>query len=351
MKQLHTAIIGFGLGGQVFHAPILHMLEGFTIQKIMTSSAHNINHAIQQYPATEIISTFEDALSDDIDLIVLASPNQVHYQQAKLALKSGKHVVVDKPFTVTSEQAKELIVLSKEVGKIISVHQSRRWDSDFLTLKKILKLEDFGDVVSLESNYNVFKSEVGKKPWKETLESDGGGTLYDLGSHLIDQSLQLFGKPKSIFAHFKPQRNNAIATDFFQLILFYNGFEVKLNSSFLVTGKIPRYIAIGTKGNFVKYSMDVQEAELKAGKIPNKTSQWGKEPENNSGILTTIKNGKIEEKTIATALGNYPVFYKNIYEAIVEGKHLLVKPEEALLVIQLIEAAIKSNRLKQIIDL
>lgn len=346
MKKIKVGIIGFGLSGKAFHSPFIHSIESMEISKIVTANSMNASNAKNEYPKAKIISNpnelFED---DDIDLVIVSVPNTFHADFAAKALMANKHVVVEKPFTVTSEEAEELIKLSRKMKKILTVYQNRRWDSDFLTVRKIVESNMLGNIVEFESHYDRFRDSVKPNAWREE-NIPGSGMLYDLGSHLIDQALSLFGLPKEVYADIKIQRKDGKTDDYFEIDLFYDHTKVILKSSMLVREPLPRFILLGDKGSFIKYGMDVQENALRAGLKPTNTANWGEEPEENWGILNTeFKKlhfrGKVESEK-----GNYRAFYENLYKAIIGEEDIQIKPEEARNTIRIIELALLSNKEK-----
>ncbi|BDU51039.1 Gfo/Idh/MocA family oxidoreductase [Haliovirga abyssi] len=350
MKKLNIGIAGFGLGGRVFHAPILASLEDYyIIKKIMTSNKENIKKANETYPEAEIVSKYEEILYDkSIDIVVIALPNLLHKEFAEKALFAGKHVVVEKPFTVTTKEAIELIKIAKNMNKIVSVNHNRRWDSDFLTVKKVIKSKTLGKIVEYEAHFDRFRNYIKDGTWKEA-KKVGSGILYDLGSHLIDQSLELFGRPKEVFADLRMQRENSTVIDNFELILYYDELKVTLKASMLVREKGYKYSVFGREGTFVKSGTDIQEEELRKGNIPKDISNWGKEPENIWGEINSTINGMNIKGKIESENGDYRNFYINIYKAIAGEENLSVTPESATDVIHIIELAMLSNKEKRIV--
>jgi predicted dehydrogenase len=286
---------------------------------------------------------------ESLDLIIVNTPNDSHFSFAEHALKAGKHVVVEKPFTVTVAEADQLINLAKEQKKILTVFQNRRWDADFLTVKKVLDLKMVGQLVECEIHYDRFRNHIEPGTWKEE-PKPGTGILYNLGSHLIDQVLFLFGMPKYLDARVGIQRPGGRVDDFFDIRLEYAGFMVILKSSYLVREPGPRFVLHGTEGSFIKSGIDPQEQALKDGKVPG-TAGWGVEGREWWGKLNTTLNGKPFEGPLETLPGNYPGFYENLYKAITEGVPLSVKPGEARLVIQLIEACYESSTHKKAVKI
>lgn len=339
MKKIKVAFAGFGKGARIYNAPVMASVSGFEITRLMTSSSENIEAAKKDFPEAEIVPDYDTLLSgEDIDLVVITAPNHLHFHMAEKALTAGKHVVVEKPFTSTSREAEILIKLAKEKNLILSVHHNRRWDSDFLTVKKLLKEEKLGKVVEYEAHFDRFRNFV-KPGWKEKKENPGSGILYDLGSHLIDQALVLFGTPTEVFADLRIQRENSEVIDNFELLLFYPQLRVSLKAGMLVKEKGPAYSLHGQKGSFLKYGADVQEEALINGKLPRDHEDWGKEPKEIWGKINTEE----EEKYLESEQGDYRKFYQNIYNAICGEEALEVTPRQAKRVIKVIELAKSSN--------
>jgi scyllo-inositol 2-dehydrogenase (NADP+) len=338
-----TAILSYGMSGEVFHAPLLNVHPGFQLKSVLQ---RNSNTAQQHYPSIKIVKSLDDILHDpEIELVVINTPNETHYDFTVKALEAGKHVIVEKPFTNTVDEAQKLIALAKKKNKIISVFQSRRWDGAFLTLKNIVSSGLLGKIVEYEAHYDRFRNFIAANTWKEE-PGPGSGILYNLGSHMLDQVLVLFGKPESVSAKVGIQRPGGKVDDFYDLRLTYPNLNVIVKSSYLVREPGPFYIVHGVNGSFIKYGLDPQEDALKAHQIPG-TPGWGTEPEKFWGKLNTEFNGMHFEGKIETLPGNYLGYYQTIFDAIRKGKELEVKAEQAMNVIQLIEAAIKSNQEKR----
>jgi predicted dehydrogenase len=255
-------------------------------------------------------------------------------------------VIVEKPFTSTIEEGEELIKLAKEKSKLLSVYQNRRYDSDYKAIKKVVDEHLLGTLIEAEFHYDRFTEQLSYKVHKET-PTPGVGIVYDLGSHLIDQALTLFGMPASVFADIDILRHGSKVDDYFELLMFYDHFRVRIHSSLLVREPLPAYIIHGTKGSFIKAKTDVQEIALQAGNIPN-TPDWGKEPENEQGLLHTEKDGKIIREYLPSFQGNYMDYYDGIYKALRLGQAPPVTAEEGLNVINIITAAHESSRVKKV---
>lgn len=347
MKPIKTAILSYGMSGEVFHAPLLQAHKGFEISSIVQRTKDT---AKTHYPDSKVVRSVEEVMSDPaIELVIVNTPNELHFNQASRAMLAGKHVVVEKPFTVTVHEADQLIELAKEKNRVLTAFQNRRWDGDFLTLKQVFEKGWVGRVVEFEAHYDRYRNYVEPNTWKEET-GIGKGILYNLGSHMLDQVLVLFGMPEMIDARIGIQRTDGKVDDFYDLRLTYStGVNVIVKSSYLVREQGPRYQLHGTEGSFVTASnVDPQEQALKEKKIPGREG-WGSMPESTWGKLNTTINGEHVQKRIETIPGNYLGFYDNVYAAIREGKPLAVKPEQARNVIRLIEAAYASNKEKKAI--
>ncbi|PKV75484.1 oxidoreductase [Pontibacter ramchanderi] len=349
-RQLSVGVLGFGMAGRVFHAPILSAVEGLKLSKIKANRPESVSLARELYPATEVVSETASILhAPDIDLVIVATTNETHYDLAKAALQAGKHVVVEKPFTVTSRQATELIDLAKGKGKLLTAYQNRRWDSDFRTIQKLLKSELLGRLVEYEAHFDRFRPIPATGTWKEETQP-GTGILYDLGSHLIDQALVLFGTPESIYADLRAQRSGGEIIDSFDVALYYkSGLKAILKAGMLVRQPGPRFILSGDKGSFVKYGLDVQEAALKQGLSPAASADWGTEPEEIWGKLDTEVQGQRLVGKIQSEVGDYRGFYESVRDAIKGIAELEVKPEQARNTIRVIELAMQSSQEKRVL--
>ncbi len=340
-------MIGFGLSGRVFHAPFIHSHPGFHLLKI--NERHH-QYSKEIYPYVNIVRDYKDLLADNsIDLIIVATPNIYHYPMGKECLLAGKHVVIEKPFTPSSGEAEELIRLSGETGKKIFVYQNRRWDGDFLTIRKLISEGILGEIKYYEAHFDRFSPEIKPDAWRDK-DLPGGGILYDLGAHLIDQVLCLFGYPDAVLADIRSERDGSPVDDYFDLKLFYHDKEIVLKAGMMVSDPGPRFIVEGTKATFTKYGIDPQEALLKKGEMPV-SNDWGKEDSSFWGKLESLQGSSSEIGRVATENGGYMGFYNNVYEVVTKNFPILVSPEEARDVIFIIEKAFESNRRKQIIKL
>jgi len=341
MQVINTALSSYGLSGSVFHAPFLIVNPGFKVTKVLERSKENSKAKL---PDAQIVRNYQEILEDkDLQLVVVNTPNDLHYEMTKQALLHNKHVLVEKPFTIDVEEADELIELATKRNLIITVYQNRRLDSDFKTIQKIVKENALGKLKTFDSQMLRWKPEIGNKAWKID-DRNGAGLLYDLGSHLIDQALVLFGMPNAIFADLRTLRPNAVADDYFELLLYYKGLKVSLRSSLLANVAGHRFIIQGENANCTKFGDDSQEDLLMKGELPT-GKNWGKEE---GGIWANIQS-EGESYSYPSLPGNYMVFFDNLYAAIVENAELLVKPKEARDVIKIIKMAQLSFKEKGIV--
>ncbi len=337
-EPIVTAILSYGMSGEVFHAPLLAVHRGFKLKKIWQRTS---SKASLHYPEVKVVRSLEDILHDqEIELVIVNTVNETHFDFASKAIAAGKHVVLEKPYTNTVNEGQKLIELAKHSKTVLSVFQNRRWDGGFLTVKNVIEWGMLGNIVEFEAHYDRFRNQV-TSTWKET-PGNGSGILYNLGSHMLDQALMLFGMPISIDARLGAHRPGAKVDDYYDIRLKYPDLNVTVKSSYVVREPGPQYVVHGLKGSFVKYGYDPQEEALKKGQKPGSLG-WGTEPESYWGKLNTQINGLHFEGKIETLPGNYLAYYQNLYEHIREGAELIVKPEQALQVIRLIEAAEQSN--------
>lgn len=340
MREMKVGLIGYGMAGQVFHAPVIAAIPSLRLTKVVERRGQTSR---ERYPWVEVVREAATLFEDQaIELVVVATPNNSHFELARQALLAGKHVVVDKPFTLTSEQAQELIDLARQRNKVVSVFQNRRWDGDFQTVRQLVKQEYLGRLVEYESHFDRFRNTFSpERAWREEV-GPGSGVLFDLGSHLIDQAQVLFGLPRMLTADIRSQREAGKADDQFELILHYDHLKATLKAGLLVRQPGPRFALHGTEGSFVKYGVDPQEEALKRGRSPREP-EWGMEPEAQWGILNTQIGGLHFQGKIETSQGCYSAYYENVYQAIRGEAELMVKPEEARNTIRLIELAVQSN--------
>lgn len=344
-RKINVGIAGFGKSARVFHLPFITTMKEFELVSVLERRS---SQSKQLFPDVNIARSIDELVQDEsVDLVVITSPNDTHFPYAVKALAAGKHVVLEKPFTNTSAEAAELVSVARSSGRILSVYQNRRYTSDFLTMRALLANRVFGDVHEFSATYDRYRPEPVEGAWREA-DLPGSGVLYDLGPHLIDQALCLFGLPSAITADIRRQRAHARVDDYFNIWLDYGFLKVILHAGMLVREQGPRYMIQGTRGSFIKYGEDPQEAKLKAGELPV-GDEWGVEPEDIHGLLHTEINGETVRKKIFSRNGNFGLYYRNVYDAIVNGAVLQERPEHGYNTVKLIELAFESSQLKKTI--
>lgn len=345
--QVNVALCSFGMSGKLFHAPFIHVHPGFKLYACWERSKQLV---AKTYPGVISYTSYDEIISDpQVDLVIVNTPNYTHFDLAKQALLAGKHVIVEKPFTITSIEGNELVALSRQTGKLLSVYHNRRYDSDYRTIRKVLAEGLLGNVAEAEFHFDRFVEALSPKVHKET-PGPGTGSLYDLGSHLIDQALQMFGWPNAIFADVAIIRPISQVDDYFELLFYYDQMRVRIRSTYVAREPIPGYVIHGSKGSFIKPKTNVQEIALLAGILPQ-GDDWGREEENERGLLHTERNGEVVREYIPSLPGRYMDYFEAMYEAIVNGQPVPVAPEDAVKVIKIIEAAYKSSQEKRVVDL
>lgn len=344
-NPLNVAILGFGLSGSTFHAPLISVTKGLRLTHILSRQGDKIK---QLYPEVVVTSDLQTLLNNPtIDVIINTLPNSEHYSVTKLCLLANKHVVVEKPFVINSADGEELLQLAKARNLVLSIYHNRRFDNGLLTLKA--NLAQLGQIYHYEAYFDRFRPTVNLAKWREQ-DSAGSGILYDLGSHLIDQALALFGMPQAIFADIAKQRPHAQAIDYFNLTLIYPTHRAILGSSSVIANPRPVIAAYGDKGSYVKYGLDPQENQLKAGLLPNQ-SGYGIEDENYRGILSWQNNGSLEQRSITSHAGEYQKYYQQLANSINQQSSPPVSAQEGLRVIKIIESAILSHKIQQIVTI
>jgi predicted dehydrogenase len=333
-QAVRVGLIGFGYASKTFHAPLLSATGDFRIEVI--SSRHPAEVAAAVPGAAVWADPLAVATHGEVDLIVIASPNDTHAPLAEAALRAGKQVVVDKPFTLTLPEARHLATLAAETGGLLSVFQNRRWDSDFLTVQRVIQAGALGQVALFESRLDRFRPQV-RDRWRERAVP-GSGLLYDLGPHLIDQALVLFGVPESVQATLAQQRPQAQSVDYAHLVLRYGPRVVALQASMLVSGGTARFLVHGERASLVKQRPDVQEAQLRAGMIPG-ANGWGVDPDD--AILYEGASGRTE--AVKAAAGDQRGYYAALREALYGRGPNPVLPTQAVTVMAILEAALRSH--------
>lgn len=335
---LNVGLVGYGLAGRVFHAPLIQAADGMELVAVVTTDADKVHADLPEVEVLPKAATLFERR--DIDLVVIATPNDTHFSLSKAALAAGKHVVVDKPFAVTLSEARLLRTQAESVERSLSVFHNRRWDGDFLTLKALLEEERLGRVVSLESRFDRFRPTVVDR-WREK-PRPGGGIWYDLGPHLLDQAIQLFGMPRAVLLELDTQRDGAEVDDDFLCLLEYDGRRVSLKASALVADPTPRFRVHGTRGSYVTFGQDPQEARLKETLAVTPEMGMGAEP----GRLTLMADdGEAPGvQPHPTLPGDYPAFYAGVAEMLLQDGPPPVPLEGAMQVMELLEASLDSYR-------
>lgn len=342
LSCVRVCLVGFGNAGRIFHAPLIASVPGLQLHTIVSRKPQEV-HA--QWPATGVLPTSEEAFADPhIDLVVIATGNDSHFDLAHAALMAGKHVVVDKPCTVTLAQTQTLLALAREKGRILTVFQNRRWDADFLGLQQVLVSGELGRITHFESHFDRFRPAVPDR-WREK-NLPGSGLWYDLGAHLVDQALVLFGAPHDLLLDLGVQRDGAQVNDYFHAILRYphlQDLRVVLHGSTLVAGLGPRFSVHGTQGSFVKFGLDTQEDTLKTGARPALGDRaWGHDPAN--AHLTVQTRDGLVSREVVVPHGDYAAFYAAVCEA-VQGKAAMpVGPADVGRAMQLLTLGEESAR-------
>lgn len=347
MQKIRTALLSYGMSGKVFHAPFLELHPGFELLGSWERSKKLIQ---EDYPEVKSYPSLESILEDkSIDLVIVNTPIDSHFEYAKKVLLAGKHAIVEKAFTANVAEAEELEALAREKGLKLAVFQNRRWDSDLKTVKKILDEKSLGEIVEAEFHFDRYNPILSPKVHKETVNS-GSGIVKDLGPHLIDQALYLFGFPKAVFADIRITREHSLVDDYLDLLLYYSDFRVRLKAGFFVREPNPSYVVHGKKGSFLKSRGDVQEDELKVSKKPN-LNAWGTEQEGKEGLLHTEIDGKTIKEKVSTLQGNYYDYFDGVYQSIVNDLPEPVTAQDGVNVMRIIEATFQSNEQKKVINL
>lgn len=351
MQLVKVGLCAFGMSGKVFHAPFLKEHPGFFISAIVE---RNKEESKEKYPEAEIYRSVEEMLENtDIELVVVNTPVQTHFEYAKMALEAGKNVVVEKPFTVNVAEAEELAKLAEEKKLFVSVYQNRRFDRDYLQVQKIINEGKLGNIKEAEIRFDRFRTEPSGKAHKENPEAVGSGSLHDLGSHLVDQAVQYFGFPEKLFADVFSMKGKEFANDYFEIILFYpNDLRVRLKSSVFTKEAHFAYAVHGEKGSFLQERTDNQENELVAGAVPEYGEEWTKPLTETDGILNYLNENKETERILTSSEpGNYMNYYQQIYEFIVFGYALPSPAEEIIKNMKIIDAAAESAKQEKVIYL
>jgi len=343
MPEIPVGLVGFGLAGRCFHAPVIRAVSGLRLTTVVQRHGDS---ARETFPDVNVVRDVDELLRDrEIRLVVIATPNDSHYDLARRCLAAGRDVVVDKPFTVTSDEASDLIRTAGAERRLLSVYHNRRFDGDFLTVRRLITSGALGRVVRFESRYDRYRPAPRPGSWRES-DGPAGGVLYDLGPHLIDQALALFGAPAAVTADVRVERRDAVVDDAFDVTLHYPGLRVLLGATMLACSPGPRLLVYGTDGTYIKYGMDPQEAPLRAGEALGGPG-WGAEDESHWGTLVAA-GGEIHN--MPTEPGDYRLYYANVRDALNGEAALTVTAEQALRVMRVIELARESNAFTRTVD-
>ena len=342
-----AGICSYGMSGKLFHAPFLEAHPGFELRGIVE---RNNNDSRERYPQSKLYRSVEELIADkDIRLIVVNTPTHLHFEQVKMALLAGKHVVVEKPFTITVKDAEELTELAKKQNVQLSVYQNRRYDGDFRAVKKVVEEKMLGDLREVEIRYDRYRPGYGGKPHKEG-ELPGAGLIYDLSPHLVDQALQLFGWPKALFADVWKMRDDVVPPDYFEMLFYYDKLRVRLKATCICRETVPGYMLHGMKGSFLQQRSDMQEQQLLDGVVPS-LETWCPAPLQPDGLLHTEINGEVLRKQQTSEPGNYMGYYDDLYKFLIGKSSNPVPAEDGIKTIRIIEAALESAKEGRIINL
>jgi scyllo-inositol 2-dehydrogenase (NADP+) len=340
--MINVGLIGFGLAGRAFHAPVIHAVPGLKLAAIVQ---RNGNEAAQLYPDARIVRSVEDLLAiPEIQLAVIATPNDTHQVIARQCLASGRNVVVDKPLTPTLEEAVDLVKFAEQRKRVLSVYHNRRYDGDFQAILHLVESGSLGRIVRFESNYDRFRPQLKVNAWRER-SSPGSGVFLDLAPHLIDHALLLLGLPEAVTADLRAEREQAVVDDSFDLTLHYPaGARALLRATMLAAVTRPRFIIHGTSGAYIKHAFDLQEPKLRAGRIPWDEVPTESEQEENSGVLTLVRDdGTAVRRRVPPAPSDYRRYYANIRDVLLGKAELDVTPQHALNVMRILELAREST--------
>ncbi|OCA75237.1 Gfo/Idh/MocA family oxidoreductase [Chryseobacterium arthrosphaerae] len=351
MQLVKAGLCAFGMSGKVFHAPFLKEHPGFFLSGIVERSKEESK---DKYPEATIYRSVEEMLEKaDVELVIINTPVQTHYEYARKALEAGKNIIVEKPFTVNVSEAEELVKLAEDKGLFLSVYQNRRFDRDFLKVKEILSSDKLGNIKEAEIRFDRFRTEPSGKQHKESPDQMGSGSLHDLGAHLVDQAIQYFGYPEKLFADVFSMKGSEFANDYFEILLFYkNDLRVRLKSSVFTKEDHHAYKIHGDRGTFLQERTDNQENELVSGAIPVYGKEWAQPLKEPDGIVNFLnEKGETERMETSSEAGNYMDYYQQIYEHIVFGYPLPSPGKEVILNMKIIDASLESSEEERVVVL
>ena len=344
---IKTGICSYGMSGKLFHAPFIQNHPGFEFAGIV--ERHN-NDSKERYPESKLYRSVEDLCADSsLQQIIVNTPTHLHFEHVRKALQAGKHVVVEKPFAVTVKEAEELTAFAKKQNLELSIYQNRRYDGDFRAVKKVLDEKLLGDLREVEIRYDRYRPGYSGKPHKEG-ELPGAGLIYDLRPHLVDQTLQLFGWPKSLFADVWKMRNDVQAKDYFEILFYYEKMRVRLKATCICRESTGGYQLHGMKGSFLQQRSDMQEQKLLEGVVPSLES-WCPAPSHPDGLLHTEINGIVVKEDLTSTPGNYMGYYDDLYKSLTGKTSNPVPAEDGIKTVRIIEAALQSAAEGRVVSL
>jgi predicted dehydrogenase len=335
------------MSGKLFHAPFIEAHPGFELSAIVERHKYDSG---ERYPGATLYRSVEKLCTDpSLELIVVNTPTHLHYEQAKMVLQAGKHMIIEKPFAVTVKEAEELALLAEKNNLFLSVYQNRRYDGDYRAVKNVLAQNLLGEVREAEIRYDRYRPAFGGKQHKEG-DVPGAGILYDLSPHLADQAIQLFGFPNAVFADLIKMRDDVAAPDYFEILFYYDRMRVRLKSTVIARESLYAYIIHGMKGSFLQQRSDMQEQQLMAGVVPS-LENWCPPPAKPDGILHTDSNGEVVRKETTSAPGNYMGYYDDVYKALAGKGPNPVPAADGIRNMRIIEAALESAQGGKIVRL
>ena len=344
--MIEVGLIGYGLAGRAFHAPVIRAVPGMHLAVILQRTG---NEAAEKYPDIRIVRSLDELLTiQEIRLVVIATPNDTHYSLARQCLEAGRDVLVDKPFATTLGEARSLVEFAEKAGRLITVYQNRRYDGDFQAIRKLVEAGTLARLVRFETNYDRYRPQLKPGAWRETRRA-GSGILFDIAPHLIDHALVLFGLPEAVTADIRIEREQALADDAFDILFHYpQSMRAVLRSSILAAAPRPRFVLHGTGGSFVKQAFDPQENNLRQGNVP-RDGPWGAEPEEHWGVLTAPEGNQLIDRRVPSVGCDYRDYYANLRDALLGKAPPAVTPEWALHVMRLLEMARESSEKRRTI--
>jgi scyllo-inositol 2-dehydrogenase (NADP+) len=339
-EEIGVGVVGFGLAGRAFHAPVIRATPGLRLVAILQRHG---DEAAEKYPDVRVVRSLDDLLAiPEIRLVVIATPNDTHAAIAKACLSAQRDVLVDKPFAPTLEEARSVVELARKCGRIVTVYQNRRYDGDFQAIRQIVGEGSIGRVVRFETTYDRYRPMLKANAWREK-SGPGNGILFDLAPHLIDHALVLFGMPQAITADVRIERDQGVVDDAFDVLLHYpRGLRAALRASMLAVAARPRFVVQGTRGSLFKQSFDPQESNLRRGKVPENEA-WGAEPQQDWIQMTTLEGESPVTTRVPSANCDYRDFYANLRDALLGKAKLAVTPEYALDAMRVLELARESS--------